>query len=319
MFYDLNVPWPSTTTTQPDPHLPRTLAFLHELGYTVLALNHTITGKLPATLTNAIPTPLPPHLTTTLPPRLQLLRRVTLILTETHQNARLAALASHYDLLAVRPVDERSLQLACASLDCAIISLDLTQRLGFFFKHKMLMEAIRAGKKFEICYAAALAPSSASSGDARRNLISNATQLIRATRGRGIIISSEARRAVACRGPWDVINLAAVWGLGTERGAEALGKEARGCVVQAGMKRSGYRGVVDVVFGGEKGDGGEEVGKANGKVKGDDNANGQKRKADAVEGAEKEVLSKTQMKKRAKLEAAERKKKEGAEQTASSS
>lgn len=40
-FYDLNVPW------QPSDDVSRTLAFAQELGYSVVALNHTITGKLP--------------------------------------------------------------------------------------------------------------------------------------------------------------------------------------------------------------------------------------------------------------------------------
>ena len=43
MFYDLNVPYAAN-----DVQLPRTLAFLSELGYNVVALNHTISGKLPA-------------------------------------------------------------------------------------------------------------------------------------------------------------------------------------------------------------------------------------------------------------------------------
>jgi len=42
MFYDLNVPWTATDTG-----LPRTLNFLHELGYNVVALNYSMTGKLP--------------------------------------------------------------------------------------------------------------------------------------------------------------------------------------------------------------------------------------------------------------------------------
>jgi ribonuclease P/MRP protein subunit RPP1 len=36
------VPWTATDTG-----IPRTLNFLHELGYNVVALNHTMTGKLP--------------------------------------------------------------------------------------------------------------------------------------------------------------------------------------------------------------------------------------------------------------------------------
>lgn len=78
-------------------------------------------------------------------------------------------------------------------------------------------------------------------------MISNATQLIRATRGRGLVISSEAKKALGCRGPWDTINLAAVWGLGQEKGYEAVTKEARSVVVTAQMKRLSYRGAVEVI------------------------------------------------------------------------
>ncbi|WPH02486.1 Hypothetical protein R9X50_00535000 [Acrodontium crateriforme] len=352
MFYDLNIPWPvaskttgnsSGSSSPPSPTdintLRHTIAFAHELGYSVIALNHTITGKLPAAGSppNTIPEDLAVVLGTDAKARNgetrstndgelknssainldvapadqkpHILRRLTIVLTESYQNARLAALAAAYDLLAVRPIDERTLQLACGSLDCDIISLDLTQRMGYYFKHKTVMEAIKQGKKFEICYAGATSTAGNTSGgsasEARRNLIQNATQLIRATRGRGIILSSEARAAVACRAPWDVINLAALWDLGTERGVEAVGKESRSAVVQAKMKRTGYRGVIDVIYGGTKE---EPTQKATGETK------NKKRKADTdssssapvAEGnvkSETQVLSKTQLKKRARLEA----------------
>ncbi len=113
-----------------------------------------------------------------------------------------------------------------------------------------MTNALQRGAKFEICYGPGILNSDG--GASRRNLISNATQLIRATRGRGIVISSETKRALACRGPADVVNLAVLWGLGQEKGMEAVGKEARGVVVQAEMKRRSFRGVIDVVYGGEK-------------------------------------------------------------------
>ena len=109
--------------------------------------------------------------------------------------------------------------------------------------------AIHRGLKFEVCYGPGVLNSDG--GASRRNLISNATQLIRATRGRGIVLSSEAKRALACRGPADVVNLAVLWGLGQERGMEAIGKEARSVVVQAELKRRSFRGAIDVVYGGE--------------------------------------------------------------------
>lgn len=140
--------------------------------------------------------------------------------------------------------------LACQAFECDLISLDLSIRYPFYFKHKTLAVALQRGVKIEICYGPGVL--SHDGGTSRRNLISNATQLIRATRGRGIIVSSEARRALACRGPADVINMAVLWGLGQERGVEAVGREARSVVMQAEMRRRSYGGVVDVVYGGEK-------------------------------------------------------------------
>ena len=206
-------------------------------------------------------------------------------------------------------MDEKTLQLACGSLDCDIISLDLSQRFQFHFKFKTLSEAIKLGKKIEICYGQGLLGDS----QGRRNLISNVTQLIRATRARGLIISSEAKAAVACRGPWDAINLAAVWGLGQEKGYEAMTKEARSAVVGAQLKRTSFRGVVNMVYGGEKPTPEAkaaivEQGKAaKQKAANEKAANGQKRKSEALgsdvnDSSSSVPMSKTQLKKRAKKE-----------------
>ena len=157
--------------------------------------------------------------------------------------------------------------------------------------------ALQRGVKFEICYGPAILNSDG--GASRRNLISNATQLIRATRGRGLVISSEARRALACRGPADVVNLAVLWGLGQEKGMEAVGKEARSVVMQAEMKRRSFRGVIDVVYGGEKPEQEREKSAKGKQEKG-------KRKADVLEVDKSESynapkpISKREQKRRAK-------------------
>lgn len=223
------------------------------------------------------------------------------MLADPSQNHRLTTVASHYDILALRPTNERALLQACQSLECDLISLDLSTRIPYYFKMKTLSGALQRGIKFEICYAPGVL--AADGGASRRNLISNATQLIRATRGQGIIISSEAKRALACRGPWDIINLAAVWGLGQEKGIEAVGREARSVVVQAGMKRTSFRGVINVVYGGEK----PEKLNSGSETRGKDKASSQnKRKADAMvdAGAEDDVqiqpVSKRQQKRQAK-------------------
>ena len=246
-----------------------------------------------------------------MPKGLTLLTRLNLTLSDPTQNQRLTSLTQAYDLVALRPTNEKALLNACTNLECDIISLDLSVRLPFHFKFKMASAAISRGVRFEICYGAGVTGSGL---DARRNLIGNAMSLIRATRGRGIIVSSEARRALAVRAPWDVINLACVWGLSQERGKEAICEETRKVVALAKLKRSSWRGIIDIVDGGDvvKVDGAKaDVSAKSPPAKDDAKGDGLKRKASVGseptgEEAEK-PLSKREMKRRAKkarLEAA---------------
>ncbi|KAE8354156.1 protein subunit of nuclear ribonuclease P [Aspergillus coremiiformis] len=293
MFYDLNVPYGSN-----DLEISSTLSFLAELGYATIALSQTLSGKLPPNLT-------PPPIPTNVPKNLTLLTRVNLTLSDPTQNQRLTTLAQAYDLVAIRPANEKALLSACTNLECDVISLDLTVRLPYHFKFKMLSAAIARGIRFEICYG----PGVTGSGtDARRNLIGNAMSLIRATRGRGIIVSSEARKALGVRAPWDVINLACVWGLSQERGKEAVCEEARKVTALAKLKRTSWRGIIDVIDGGEKpkpklDNSGPKPKSATSKQKStlppsESNSDSLKRKA-SVEETEK-PLSKREMKRRAK-------------------
>lgn len=215
------------------------------VGYSVIALNHAISG-VPngADITNSIPTPLP----FPIPAQVTILRRCTLQYADPSQNYRLARLAAAYDVFALRPTSEKALQQACQTLDCDVISLDLSVRHPFFFHIKTLKMALERGVRFEICYAPGIA--NTDGGAARRNLISNVVQLVRATRGRGLVVSSEARTALNCRGPADLINLCVLWGLARDRAAEAVSREARNVVVQAQMKRRSFKGVIDVIDGG---------------------------------------------------------------------
>jgi ribonuclease P/MRP protein subunit RPP1 len=239
-FHDLNVAYKPG-----DPGLTQTISFLNELEYSVMALSVSITGKLPAT---------PEQIRLPEPPRgMTLLTRLTLTISDPSQNHRLASLQSSYNLIALRPTTDKALQLCCGSLECDIISLDLSTRLPFVLKFKTVASALQRGVRFEICYS----PGITGGSDSRRNLITGSTSLIRATRGRGIIISSEAKNALGCRGPWDVVNLAQIWGLNQERGKEAVCEEAGKVVTLARMKRESFRGVVHVIDG--TGTGGEKI------------------------------------------------------------
>ncbi|RMZ79415.1 hypothetical protein DV738_g3291, partial [Chaetothyriales sp. CBS 135597] len=233
-FHDLNLQY---TPGTPPSSISHTLAFAAELGYLTVALNTSITGKVPSQ------PPTVPTSSLTVPPGMTVLTRLTLTVSDTSQNHRLSALQSTYDLLALRPTNEKALQLCCSTLQCDLISIDFSQRLPFVLKFKTVSSALQRGVRFEINYS----PGISGGSDARRNLIAGATALIRASRSRGIILSSEASNALGLRGPHDVINLACVWGLSQERGKEGICEETDKVVRLARLKRETYRGVVAVV------------------------------------------------------------------------
>ncbi|KAJ9151880.1 RNase P subunit p30 [Pleurostoma richardsiae] len=268
MIYDLNIAW-SPGTSAAD--LERTLKFSSTLGYNVVALNHTLSAPISSQITNPIPLLTPPPQSHPQPPPSSstpsasssnnptstaarsgsgsgstptVLRRATVVLADTTTNHRLPQIAAAYDLLAVRPTTERAFQAACTSLaEPSLISLDLTAFFPFHFRPRPCMAAVNRGLRFELCYAQALA----ADPRARATFIANAISLVRATRGRGIVLSSGAAGPMALRAPADVVNLFAAWGLPTERGMEALSVNPRGVVVNEGIKRRGFRGVVDIV------------------------------------------------------------------------
>lgn len=187
------------------------------------------------------------------------------------KNPRLSDLRPHYDILAVRPADERALQLACADLDPDIISLDLARRYPFPFRHSIIGLAVRRGIAIELCYSGATSGGEAGATgtqgasqvgasqaavnetEVRRNAFTNAQALLRASRGgRGVIISSGARSALGIRAPGDAINLAVVWGMKPDAAADAVGETVRKTLAAARIRSKSYRGVVEVVYGGEK-------------------------------------------------------------------
>ncbi|RGP79843.1 ribonuclease p mrp subunit rpp1 [Fusarium longipes] len=237
MLFDLNIAWsPSTTEEQ----LLQTLTLSSSLGYSTVALNHTLELPIPANLTAPFPS-IPSSPTSKLP---NILHRATLPLSDpSANNYRIPFLTSAYDIIAARPLTDKAFQNACLTLDVPIISVDFTKYLDFHFRPKPCMAAVSRGIRFEVCYSQALT----ADARGRANFISNVSGLIRATRGRGILLSSEAKDALSLRAPADVVNLLSVWGLGNEKGMQGLGEIPRSVVVNEGIKRNGFRGVINVV------------------------------------------------------------------------
>ncbi|CCJ30345.1 unnamed protein product [Pneumocystis jirovecii] len=233
-MYDLNVLWHGSGVSENE--MKKMIIFLNELGYSTIALNYMVYGKIGKKITN----PIRPDIVQCRKP-MRILSRVTIVLDEGSQNYNLAS-TDAFDILAVRPTTEKMFQHVCTSMDVDIISLDMSQRLPFYIKHSTVGIAITRGIRLEICYASGI-----SDTNCRKHLICNASALVRATRGKGIIISSEASNLIYCRSGYDVINLSTFWGLSQEKGRNALGKEARSVIIHGEARKNATKGIIKLV------------------------------------------------------------------------
>ncbi|KAF9337352.1 hypothetical protein BG006_005159 [Podila minutissima] len=203
MFYDLNLPVSTSTgsaqAAQEQLETRKRVELLVHLGYQAVAYNYELTGKIPANHVSPVSKLNLPGV------NLKQFSRLTLVVDDVSQNYGLNAnnpSVLSYDILAVQPTNEKLFQAACGTFEVDIISLDMAARLPFYLKHSTVGLAVERGIYFELCYSAAIRDATA-----RRNLISNAQSLIRVTRGKNIILSSQAMKAMELRGPYDIVNL----------------------------------------------------------------------------------------------------------------
>ena len=106
----------------------------------------------------------------------------------------------------------------------------------------MTMNKQNQGVYFEIGYSAAISDMSA-----RKTLISNAIQLVRATKQKNIIITSQAARAMLLRGPYDVANLGRLFGFSAAASKAAVSSNITAVLVH-GTVRKTAKGAVGVVY-----------------------------------------------------------------------
>jgi len=245
MHIDLNVPY-----TKGAAELRKSLLTLPELHYDGCALNLEISGrkkpdhascieKVDISATKkVIPASFAVH---GVPRAFQQWTRVTVFVDEEGQLPALmgtSALLASYDLVAVRPATtgpsaHQLFTRSCTSLDVDIVSIELSTRLPpGYLRPAAVASAVARGVHFEIHYAAALRDSTA-----RRNLIGNAQLLVRATRGRNLLLSSEARRAIDFRSAYDVVQLASLFGLNAAAARACLTTNARAALAHGEVRR----------------------------------------------------------------------------------
>ncbi|KAG2485580.1 hypothetical protein HYH03_015741 [Edaphochlamys debaryana] len=179
-----------------------------------------------------------------LPPcHLRQLSRLHFVAADPVQAAQLAAAADvvrSYDIVSIAPKSERVLFQACSSLDVDVIALELASRSALKLRAPAVKAALKRGIHFEICYAPGLREPTA-----RRNLFCAAQALVRATRGRNILLSSSARSAFEVRSPLEVAAMATLFGLTRQQAQDALCLAPRAVLAHAAARLAG-RGAAPV-------------------------------------------------------------------------
>ncbi|KAG6417952.1 hypothetical protein SASPL_120149 [Salvia splendens] len=148
-----------------------------------------------------------------------------------------------YDIVSVRPTRQDAFDQACQNSEVDMISIDFSKMDSFSFRLRqpMIKAAIKRGLYFEITYSDLI-------GDAesKRKMISNCKLLVDWTRGKNLIICSDASSASELRGPQDVANLFFLLGLSRERAKAALSSNCRSLLANAIRKKHFYKEAVKV-------------------------------------------------------------------------
>ncbi|GAA5825055.1 hypothetical protein JCM3770_004515 [Rhodotorula araucariae] len=163
----------------------------------------------------------------------------------------------HTTLLSVAPTNLASFTHVALSLSPpspfspTLVTLDpsLSPRLPFPLKRGLISSLARAGVSFELVLRGVTrldAPGDApgDAGKRRRNWIAGAREVVRATEGRGVVVSSGAVRAGEMRAPEDLINLCSLIGMPPAQAKDALTVNPQRAVMRGLSLRQTYRGVL---------------------------------------------------------------------------
>lgn len=160
-------------------------------------------------------------------------------LNQLHENG--SKQLSTYDLIAVKTKNEKIFQSICTEQDCQnfdIITFDISDQLLYTVKKTQILEVIRKGISIEICYSSAI-----SDKEKKKQVLSNCLEIIKATKGKNLIISSQAYNFIYHRSPFDLVAIFSVLGLSQDKTIAALQKNAIACL-QRSKQRKLFKGTI---------------------------------------------------------------------------
>ena len=138
----------------------------------------------------------------------------------------------------MQPTTEKMFQVACATLDIDLITIDATGS-KFPIKHGYVKQALDRGISFEIVYGQSILNPSI-----RSKAIMAGNSICRVTRGKNVIFTSAADSDWILRSPADAINLAGVFGVPAHFKKAALVEHPRLLMEHAAAQKLTFRSAV---------------------------------------------------------------------------
>jgi ribonuclease P/MRP protein subunit RPP1 len=121
-----------------------------------------------------------------------------------------------------------------------VISLDLSAKLPFMLKRNPVYEALRKGKYFEIQYSCLFEEGN------RVAAMTNMINLIKATNGKNIIVSSSAENLTQHRTPYDVACLLASLGMDKNKALGTMKENAEN-VMKSALHRKFFKSAIQEI------------------------------------------------------------------------
>ncbi|KAJ3607365.1 hypothetical protein NHX12_024416 [Muraenolepis orangiensis] len=239
-FMDLNIQLTDKKT------LNALLETAAHLGFSTVAINYVHEPQSKGKKEIPRPTPLS-QLVEELPivqgkaAPLRVLSRLTLVVSDASHFRPNAPEYRAYDLLAVQPTTEKLFHTACMSFDVDIICITVTERLPFFFKRAPVNGARERGVVFEVCYSSALRDSTV-----RRYTLTNSLALMERCSGKNVIVSSGTDKPLEMRGPYDLANLAQLFGMSEADAKDAVSSNCRSVLLHAETRKTAC-GIIQTV------------------------------------------------------------------------
>lgn len=247
MLVDLNVRWPQNgyndTVTEEDLNkLKTTLSTLYTLGYSHVALNFTVnqSDKFPNSVHDMNPMQISTRFKDLMNSTgLKIYSRITLIIDDPSKGQSLSKISQAFDIVAALPVSEKGLAIATTNLDVDILTFNYGIRLPAILKHKNICSCVNRGVKVEIVYSYALRDI-----QSRRQFIANVRNVLRASRLRGIVVSSGATSSLECRNVLGVSSLLRTLGLANDQCSRAQGENASLVLLNGRLRNGSYKQVI---------------------------------------------------------------------------